>query len=168
MKILLLLIATLILNASASLQMKGSLFMVKMKINQLSLFLVLVLSVLIATSTFAADVQLAWDPNDPVPEGYRLFQRIEGGVYDYTQPVITDNSDASGNIPASITTTKVSGLQECTSYFFVVRAYVGAEESGDSNEVDFKAPVSAPQGLRIVTEIAVIVDSDGNVYIAQK
>jgi hypothetical protein len=31
------------------------------------------------------EVTLAWDPNDPAPDGYRIFQRMEGQSYDYSQ-----------------------------------------------------------------------------------
>ena len=28
-----------------------------------------------------AEVTLAWDANDPTPDGYRVFRRLEGQVY---------------------------------------------------------------------------------------
>lgn len=68
---------------------------------------------------------LQWDANDPPPMGYRLFQRVEGQPYDYTNPVCT----TAGTI------CKISDLIEDTKYYFVVRAYDVHNESGDSNEV---------------------------------
>ena len=76
----------------------------------------------------AAQVTLAWDANDPVPDGYLIFQRLQGGVYDYSQPVWS----------GSETTCTIDNLADNTTYDFVVRAYVGTSESGDSNEVSFQ------------------------------
>ncbi len=74
-----------------------------------------------------AEVTLAWDPNDPTPDGYRIYKRIEGESYDYSQPCWT----GSGNSGT------VYNLDWDTTYFFVVRAYVGATESADSAEVSY-------------------------------
>ncbi len=76
----------------------------------------------------ASQVSLQWDANDPVPDGYRLYQRSEGGTFDYDNPVWTGTD----------TTAMVSDLTVGDSYYFVVRAFVGSEESGDSNEVAYK------------------------------
>ena len=75
---------------------------------------------------FADDVTLQWDANDPVPNGYRLFMRLDGETYDYANP-IWEGED---------TTHLVQSLTVGVNYHFVVRAYVGDDESGDSNEVD--------------------------------
>ena len=75
-------------------------------------------------------VTLAWDPNDPVPEGYRIFQRTEGQIYDYTQPVWQGT-----NISCT-----VYNLEYDTMYYFVTRAYLGTDESADSNEISFLTP----------------------------
>ncbi|WP_319523619.1 PKD domain-containing protein [uncultured Desulfosarcina sp.] len=79
-----------------------------------------------------AEVTLAWDPNDPTPEGYRIFQRIEGESYDYSEPCWT-GSDTQGT---------VYNLASDTTYYFVVRAYDGDLESADSEEVSYQTPVS--------------------------
>ena len=81
-----------------------------------------------------AEVNLAWDPNDPAPDGYRVYQRVDGQAYDYTQPVWTGSNN----------TGTVYNLAYNTNYFFVVRAYAGTEESADSNEISFNEP-SPPQ-----------------------
>ena len=84
----------------------------------------------------AAQVTLQWDAAAPTPDGYHLYQRVEGGSYNYSQSV-----NASG---ITGTTYTVSGLTAGTTYYFVIRAYVGAEQSGDSNEATYTAPVSVP------------------------
>lgn len=72
-------------------------------------------------------VTLSWDPNSPTPDGYRLFQRESGSTYDYS-----DYSDVGEQ-----TSYTVSGLTDDTTYHFVVRAYAGSGESGDSNEATY-------------------------------
>ena len=83
----------------------------------------------------AAQVTLQWDAATPAPDGYNLYQRISGEAYDYASPVN----------PAAVTGTTytVEGLQDGITYFFVVRAFIGSQESGDSNEVVFTAPTTA-------------------------
>ena len=80
----------------------------------------------------AAQVTLQWDPNTPAPDGYNLYQRVNGQSYNYSNPV--NPSVIIG------TTYTVSDLQDGATYFFVVRAKVGSDESGDSNEVQYVAP----------------------------
>jgi chitinase len=82
----------------------------------------------------AAQVTLQWDPNQTVPEGYNLYQRIDGQTYNYSNPIN----------PASIseTTFTVNDLQEGVTYYFVVRAFIGSNQSGDSNEVVFSVPAA--------------------------
>lgn len=75
----------------------------------------------------AAQATLTWDPNDPPPDGYCIYQRTEGQAYDYSQPCWT----GYGN------TGTVVGLEENTSYYFVVRAFVATQDSANSNEVKF-------------------------------
>lgn len=74
-----------------------------------------------------AEVSLAWDPNDPAPDGYRIYQRADGQSYDYNQPCWTGPG----------TTGTVYNLEWDTTYYFVVRAYAGSLESADSQEVSF-------------------------------
>jgi hypothetical protein len=81
-----------------------------------------------------AEVTLAWDPNNPVPDGYRVYQRTEGQAFDYNQPVRT-------GLDTSCT---VYNLDHDITYYFVVRAYTGDMESADSNEVSFLSPSSQP------------------------
>lgn len=119
---------------------------------------VIVLSVLFwSTLSFAGEVTLAWDANDPTPDGYLLFERIgEGSQYNYTSPVlISDITNDSGQIPPNMTQITVKDLGrrgEILTYYFVLRAYVGTDQSGDSNEVyqtfDYRIP-SVPIELAV-------------------
>ena len=84
----------------------------------------------------AAQVTLQWDGGTPNPDGYNLYQRISGDTFDYSNPVNT--SAITG------TTYIISGLTEGATYYFVVRAFVGADQSGDSNEVEYAVPVANP------------------------
>lgn len=78
----------------------------------------------------SASVTLAWDPNDPAPQGYNIYQRVEG--HDYSTPV---NSNGITD-----TTYTVEDLQPGVTYYFVVRAFSGEDLSGDSNEVQHTEP----------------------------
>ena len=88
-------------------------------------------------------VTLAWDPNDPVPEGYRIFQRTEGQIYDYTQPVWQGTN----------TSCTVYNLEYDTMYYFVTRAYLGTDESANSNEISFLTPSSPTDSFTISASI---------------
>ena len=88
-----------------------------------------------------AEVTLAWDPNDPAPDGYRIYLRTEGQSYAYSQPCGT-GPDTSGT---------VYNLDHDTTYFFVVRAYVGGLESADSAEVSLVVPTNEPSTYAIFT-----------------
>ena len=95
------------------------------------------------------EVTLAWDANDPAPDGYRIYHRTQGSSYDYSQWCWTG---------PGITGT-VYNLNYATTYYFVVRAYVGELESADSEEVSFFAPLPAPT----THTIAVTTGSNGTV-----
>ena len=74
---------------------------------------------------WAAQASLQWDANSPAPEGYRLYQRLSGQDYNYAAPVWSGAG----------TSCTVDGLAEGSTYYFVVRAFDGSDQSGDSNEV---------------------------------
>lgn len=97
----------------------------------------LIIALVCAIQANAGQVTLAWDPNNPTPDGYHLYQRIEGGTYDFTKPAWpTDGQNHQE------TTCTISDLTEGQTYYFVVRAYVGAEESSNSNEVAYSVPAN--------------------------
>jgi hypothetical protein len=101
--------------------------------------LVFTLIIFIQTIVQAATVTLAWDPNDPTPDGYSVFQRLEGQAYDYSSPVWPQQGD-----DPTQTTCTIEGLADDTSYYFVVRANVGSDVSGDSNEINHVTDPAAP------------------------
>jgi len=92
----------------------------------------------------AAQVTLQWDANIPAPDGYNLYQRVDGQAYNYSSPVNTSAITA--------TTYSVDNLQAGVTYFFVVRAFAGADQSGDSNEVAYAVP-------------AAVADADNDGYV---
>ncbi|MCJ8500056.1 PKD domain-containing protein [Desulfatitalea alkaliphila] len=96
--------------------------------------LVLFLCFCLPLASHAVQVTLAWDANDAAPDGYRLFQRTEGGTYNYNAPVW----NGAG------TSATVDNLAENTTYHFVVRAFMGTNESGDSNEVEYRYEPPTP------------------------
>lgn len=108
---------------------------------------VITLFLFIQSLAHAAQVTIAWDPNDPVPDGYRVFQRIEGQNFDYSSPVWP----RSGDDPTQTTCT-LDNLADGTSYYFVVRAYVGSDESGDSNEINHITDAVEPDVYTITTD----------------
>ena len=87
-----------------------------------------------------AEVTLAWDANDPAPDGYRIYMRTDGTTYDYSTPAWTGTA-SSGTI---------YNLDYDTNYHFVVRAYVGSLESADSVEVSYSAGAPITQSYAIV------------------
>jgi hypothetical protein len=107
----------------------------------------------------ALGVTLAWDPNNPAPDGYRVFQRLEGESYDYSTPVWPGVGDDDSQVTATI-----DNLQPGV-YYFVVRAYVGPDESGDSNEVQYIVPPEEDHTITSTTTGAGSIDPSGIVNI---
>src|SRR5215470_4257913 len=92
------------------------------------LAIVLLTTLLGATlsQTLAGTVSIAWDPvTDADLAGYRVYYGTSPG--NYTQSVDVGN----------ITSTTISGLTDCTNYYFGVKAYdTAANESATfSNEI---------------------------------
>jgi hypothetical protein len=72
---------------------------------------------------------LEWSPNGPKPEGYRLYRRFAGEAYDYSAPIYQGPEIRF-----------VAACPAGKTCFWVVRAYKGEHESGDSNEVSLAGP----------------------------
>ena len=115
----------------------------------------------IVTVAHSANVTLRWDANVPAPEGYRVFAREGAQSYDYEHPIWENN----------LTTCTLSGLNEGVTYHFVVRAYDGALESADSEEVDYtpaavvpnQAPTAVAGQNQVVDEGATVsLDGSGS------
>ena len=96
---------------------------------KIALFILILLMTLPVAGHASCQTTLQWDANSPVPEGYLVFGRTEGQSYNYDEPWWSGDS--------SFTQCTIDQLDETTTYYFVVRAYVGDEMSGDSNEVAF-------------------------------
>lgn len=97
------------------------------KIIILSFLVIFLFSIKVAG---AVDVLLEWSPvNASALQGYKVYVRLAGDVYNYDYPVLTI-SDPNVNIGW------VVGLDFFSAYAFVVRAFnVLDVESEDSNEV---------------------------------
>lgn len=111
---------------------------VRQYVRRFSIMLAL-LSGVLSTHAAADSVTLAWDANQPSPEGYRVYHRASGQAYDY------------GKLGCQTTGTSctVNNLAPSTTYHFVVRAYVGSDLSGDSNEVSHATATPAPSNQTI-------------------
>jgi hypothetical protein len=81
---------------------------------RLSFILVPLLLLLATTAVTAASVSLRWDPNDPAPEGYRVFARKSGQAYNFSQP------DWEGTATA------------CTTWMYLLRGPGLRRRSGES------------------------------------
>ena len=77
-------------------------------------------------------VTVAWDENNPVPEGYILYWGTTSGIY-------TDSHNV-GNA----TQYTIPGLQDGLTYYFAVKAYDDGTESGFSQEISHT--VGTPNG----------------------
>ena len=96
--------------------------------------LIVFISILLSASVASAvvDVTLQWNASSGA-EGYRLFYREDGQKYNYASP----DWEGAG------TTGTIYGLDDSTTYHFVVRAYNDYGESGDSKEETY-TPGSDP------------------------
>lgn len=104
-----------------------------------------------------AEVTLQWDANNPAPDGYRIYQRVKGADYNYEQWACDTKE----------TSCTVADLSPGVQYYFVARAYVAQEQSGDSNEVEFLPAIAPPQNLRVNVEISVLINQDGTANITE-
>ena len=109
-----------------------------------TLFTILYLFVLSALSSFAADVSLAWEPNNP-PGTVSKFT-----VYQKSGDTWVKKGDTTE------TTFTVAGLAPGLHTFAVTASNVWGE-SDRSNESTTPAPANPPTNLRITTIVDVIV-----------
>jgi hypothetical protein len=106
--------------------------------------LIVFISILFSASVASAvvDITLQWNASGGA-DGYRLFYREDGKNYNYASP------DWEG--PG--TTGTLYGLNDFTTYHFVVRAYNDYGESSDSNE-EIYTPGSDPAISLSTTSLA--------------
>jgi len=107
----------------------------------IAIILALVILAWLTPGAVFADPRLVWDASSGDVTGYRVYYGLSQGSH--------PNSQSVGNV----TECPLSGLslEESRTYYFVVRAYNGAGESGDSNEISWlvldRTPPSPPQGV---------------------
>lgn len=136
--------------------MKGVLMTLKqVRIMVLISLLVFILTVIYAISARAEEINLTWDAVSVKVDGYRLYKRIEGAQFDFSAPAWQGVE----------TNCAIADLDPTTQYYFVVRAYLGTEESGDSNELAYRTGLPAPENLRLNIDISVNININGQPYI---
>jgi hypothetical protein len=95
----------------------------------------------LAPGAVSADPKLVWDASSGDVTGYRVYYGLSAGSHPTSQSVGNVTEYPMSSLP----------LEESRTYYFVVRAYNGAGESGDSNEISWVAadrtPPSPPQGV---------------------
>lgn len=100
--------------------------------------LILIFIVAAPCSAFASPF-LQWDASTGEVTGYRVYYgTTQGGPYPASREVAS-NSCNCDMVNLS--------LQEKTTYYFVVRAYNAAGESGNSNEATYTVPDTTPPAV---------------------
>ncbi|MGD9247106.1 MAG: discoidin domain-containing protein [Desulfobacteraceae bacterium] len=90
-------------------------------------------------------------------EGYKIYSRQEGSVYQYDNPVWT----------GSDTTCTISNLTDDTTYYFVAKSYSGTQHSADSNEVRHRTPASVTYTITANTGANGSLQPSGNISVPQ-
>ena len=85
-----------------------------------------------ATAHALTPVTVAWDANDPVPDGYILYWGTSSGNYPNSHDV------------GAATQYTIPGLQDGLTYYFAVKAYDDGNESAYSQEISHT--VGTPNG----------------------
>jgi len=98
------------------------------------LLLALFVFVWLAPTMVMAEPMLSWDASSGDVTGYR--------IYFGQTPGSRANSKTIGNVTQYLLSNL--RLEEKKTYYFVARAYNGAGESGDSNEVSWLVPDMSP------------------------
>jgi len=97
---------------------------------------ILILILVIPFAAFASPF-LQWDASTGEVTGYRVYYgTTQNGPYPASYEVATTSCDMA-NLP----------LQQNETYYFVVRAYNSAGESGNSNEASYTVPDTTPPGV---------------------
>jgi fibronectin type 3 domain-containing protein len=114
------------------------------------LFALLATCFLLATSAYAQQVRLQWDPNSEEDlAGYRMYRStVSGSGYQRVGEIPCSGGDAAC---ATFTDT---GLVYATTYYYVVTAFnTSGLESGQSNQVSTwipnPSPPAPPSGLEV-------------------
>jgi hypothetical protein len=89
------------------------------------------LLLLFSSISESSQVTLVWNPSSSNPDGYKVFEKLAGGNYNYSTPVYSGD--------ASTTQVLITNLQVGQTYNFVARAVIGTDESLNSNEVIYLA-----------------------------
>ena len=111
-----------------------------------SILTAIVILLITAVTSFAADVPLEWDENpSPYVVGYNLYFGTESGVYGTPVPVVDG------------TTVTIPDLLDGGKYYFAVSAYSETTESPQSEEISYTVPLEAPGGLKVKININVEV-----------
>lgn len=107
------------------------------------IMLALLIPAWVAVGVAFAAPTLVWDASSGTVTGYRIYYGLSSGSY-------TNSKDVGDVTQYSISSLP---LQDSTTYYFVARAYNGAGESGNSNEVSYKTPDTTaplpPQGVTV-------------------
>jgi hypothetical protein len=94
---------------------------------------ILIFLIAFPTASHAScEVTLQWYSDASNHEGYYVFGREAGQDYNYMEPWWFGDS--------SFNSCTFDDLEEGKTYYFVIRAYAGNNESADSNEVSFSTP----------------------------
>jgi len=65
----------------------------KRRVKMKKLFLTILMILFVAVGVNAQQVTLEWDAQDPTPDGFRLFYRLDQVAYDYTSPIYDGAGD---------------------------------------------------------------------------
>lgn len=112
--------------------------------------LIAIMIALLATvMAHAADLKFAWDSYTTEADGFHLYMGTTAGVQ-----TVAANRVATIT-PKTATTYTLTNVSPGTK-FFVMTAYLGALESGPSNEISATISLRAPTGLT-AAEVAAVV-----------
>ena len=93
----------------------------------------------ITSSSYAADVTLAWDRNEsPFVIGYKIYYGTESGIYGL--PIDTGND----------TLITIPNFFEGGKYYYAATAYSLNNESDYSKEISYIIPLGPPTGIRLI------------------